>query len=95
MWDLVVYGVIGLLAGAAARLLYPGREPLKVVGTMLLGMGGALVGGWSSRAFWPSVEGQVYFGALLTSLLGALLVLAAWAIVVFFRRSKAARELIP
>lgn len=93
MWDLVVFAVIGLLAGAAARLWYPGREPMKILGTLVLGMGGSLLGGLISWAIWPAVEGRLFFGALLTSLLGAVVVLVAWAIVVFARRSRVARDL--
>lgn len=78
MWDLVVFGVIGLLAGAAARLWYPGRESLKVLGTMLLGMAGALVWGLISWAAWTPVEGQVHSGALLMSFLGSVLALVVW-----------------
>jgi uncharacterized membrane protein YeaQ/YmgE (transglycosylase-associated protein family) len=95
MWDLVVFGVIGLLVGAAARVVYPGRETTKVLGTMVLGLIGSLIGGLISRATWPSVGEQLHFGALLTSLIGAVLALAAWAVVGFLRRSKAARNMIP
>ena len=93
MWDLIVFAVIGLLAGAAARLLYPGREPMKIIGTMLLGLGGSMIGGLISWTMWPAVNGQLSFGAFLTSLLGAVFVLAVWAIVIFARRDKVARNL--
>jgi len=79
MWDLVVFALIGLLAGATARLWYPGREPMKVMGTMLLGLAGAVLGGLISWAIWPAVDGQFHAGALLTSLFGAILVLVAFA----------------
>jgi uncharacterized membrane protein YeaQ/YmgE (transglycosylase-associated protein family) len=95
MWDLVVFAVIGLLAGAAARLWYPGREPLKILGTLLLGMGGSLIGGLISWAIWPAVEGRLFVGALLTSLLGAVLGLVVGAIVIYMWRNKTVRELIP
>jgi uncharacterized membrane protein YeaQ/YmgE (transglycosylase-associated protein family) len=36
---------IGLLAGALARLIVPGRDPMGWLGTLLLGLAGALVGG--------------------------------------------------
>ena len=75
MWDLVVFAVIGLLAGAAARLWYPGREPRKVLGTMLLGMVGAVLTGLLSWAIWPAVDGQLFPGALLLSLFGAVFLL--------------------
>jgi uncharacterized membrane protein YeaQ/YmgE (transglycosylase-associated protein family) len=86
MSDLVVFASIGLFAGAAARLWYPGREAMSVLGTMLLGAAGSLVGGMISWAVWPAVDGQLYAGALLTSLVGAVLVLVAWACVSYARR---------
>ena len=45
MW-LIKYAIFGLVAGAIARLLHPGRDPMNWVWTMLLGIGGAVVGGW-------------------------------------------------
>lgn len=85
MWDLVVFAVIGLLAGAAARLWYPGREPMKVLGTMLLGMVGAVLGGLLSWVIWPDVDGQFHAGALLTSLSGAVVVLVGFPCWVYAR----------
>lgn len=94
MLDLVVFGLLGLLAGGAARLGYPGREPIKVLGTMLLGMVGALVGGLISWAVWPAVDGQLYFGALLMSLFGAVFALVAWPVVSYARGTGMPREVI-
>jgi len=45
MW-LIQYAIFGLVAGAVARLLHPGRDPMNWVWTMFLGIGGAVVGGW-------------------------------------------------
>jgi uncharacterized membrane protein YeaQ/YmgE (transglycosylase-associated protein family) len=86
MSDLFVFALIGVLAGAAARLWYPGREPTHVFGTMLVGMAGAVPAGLLSWAVWPAVDGQLYPAALLTSFLGAVLVLAVWACVAYGRR---------
>jgi uncharacterized membrane protein YeaQ/YmgE (transglycosylase-associated protein family) len=83
--DLVVFALIGVLAGAAARLWYPGREPMKVLGTMLLGMGGSVAAGLIGWTVWPPLDGQLYVGALLTSLLGAVLLLVLWPCVVYAR----------
>jgi uncharacterized membrane protein YeaQ/YmgE (transglycosylase-associated protein family) len=85
MSDLVVFTVIGLLAGAAARLWYPGREPMQVLGTMLVGVVGAVLAGMISWAEWSAVDGQLYPGALLTSLLGAVFALGLWACVAYGR----------
>jgi uncharacterized membrane protein YeaQ/YmgE (transglycosylase-associated protein family) len=86
MTDLLVFAAIGVLAGAAARLWYPGREPTQVLGTMLVGMAGAVPAGLISWAVWPAVDGQLYPGALLMSFLGAVFVLAMWACVAYGRR---------
>ena len=85
MSDLIVFAMIGLLAGAAARLLYPGREPMKVLGTMLLGMVGSLLGGLISWVVWTEVNGQLHPGALLMSLVGAVFLLVLWPCVSYAR----------
>jgi uncharacterized membrane protein YeaQ/YmgE (transglycosylase-associated protein family) len=86
MSDLIVFAVIGLLVGAAARLFYPGREPVRVLGTLVLGMAGGVLGGLISWAAWPPVDGQLYPVALLTSLLGAVFAVTAWACIAYGRR---------
>jgi len=43
---LIGYAIFGLVAGALARMLHPGRDPMNWLWTMLLGIGGAVVGGW-------------------------------------------------
>ncbi len=85
MWDLVVFAVIGLLAGAAARVWYRDKRAMRVLGTMLLGMAGGLLGGVISRPIWPAPDGEIFSGALLTSLGGAVFVLALWPWVAFLR----------
>lgn len=42
--------VLGLIAGAIAKMLMPGRDPGGCIITMLLGIGGALLGGWIGQA---------------------------------------------
>jgi uncharacterized membrane protein YeaQ/YmgE (transglycosylase-associated protein family) len=72
MWNLLVFALVGLLAGAAARVFYAERQPMQILATMLVGILGALAGGVLSWAFWPAVEGQFAYGNLLLSLLGAV-----------------------
>ncbi|WP_310719022.1 GlsB/YeaQ/YmgE family stress response membrane protein [Streptomyces lydicus] len=43
--------VLGLLAGAVAKMLLPGRAPGGLIGTTLIGVAGAFVGGWLSARF--------------------------------------------
>ncbi|MDF3302529.1 GlsB/YeaQ/YmgE family stress response membrane protein [Streptomyces tropicalis] len=43
--------VLGLLAGAIAKILLPGRDPGGLIGTTLIGIAGAFIGGWLSAHF--------------------------------------------
>ena len=46
MFSLLSFAIFGLIAGAIARLLHPGRDPMGWLWTMALGIGGAVLGGW-------------------------------------------------
>src|SRR5688500_7319931 len=63
--------VVGLIVGALARLLMPGRDPMGLGGTIVLGIVGALVGGFLWRALFGDSDGVEWVG----SILGAMLVL--------------------
>ncbi len=65
--------VLGLVAGALARLLVPGRDPMGLLGTMVLGLAGSLVGGFlADLLFDDDAVG------LLGSVVGAVLVLLVY-----------------
>lgn len=73
---LIVWLIIGLVAGALARLLVPGRDPMGLLGTMALGLGGSLVGGFLGSMLRG--EGTAFTTAgLFGSILGAIVVLLA------------------
>ena len=73
---------IGLLAGALARLIVPGRDPMGWVGTLLLGLAGSLVGGLlAGLLFNDDAVG------LVGSTAGAVIVLFAYK--VWFRNELA------
>jgi len=77
--NLVIFALIGLFVGGAARLFYVGRQPAQVLGTLAIGMVGSVLAGLLSWAFWPAVDGEVQSWALLMSLLGAVGVLVSRA----------------
>jgi uncharacterized membrane protein YeaQ/YmgE (transglycosylase-associated protein family) len=83
--NLVVFVLIGLFVGGTARLFYPGRQPMKIVGTLVLGMVCALLGGLLSWAFWPEIDNQYSSAALLLSLLSAVFGVVLWALVAYAR----------
>jgi uncharacterized membrane protein YeaQ/YmgE (transglycosylase-associated protein family) len=71
--------LIGLLAGAIAKLLMPGRDPGGILITMLLGIAGSVVGGFLGRVLGLYREGQT--AGFLMSVLGAILLLAVYRMI--------------
>ncbi len=76
--------LIGLVAGALAKMLMPGKDPGGIIVTMLLGIAGSLVAGFVGRALGLYQAGQ---GAgLIMSVVGAILLLVLYRLL---RRSAA------
>ena len=70
--------VFGLIAGAVAKLLMPGNDPGGFVVTMLIGIAGAVIGGFIGAALgFGGVEG-FDFRSFLIAILGAILLLWAY-----------------
>ena len=67
--------VVGLIVGAIARAIFPGRQPMGWIGTALLGMAGSLVGGFLSSLFWHGNIRVLHAGGFISSVIGALLLL--------------------
>jgi len=95
MWNFIAFGLIGLLVGAAARLLYPNRQPSQILATMALGVAGALAGWMISWAFFPEVDGHFEAGNLLVSVFGASLAIAFYAAVHYARSLGGFRKTSP
>mgnify|MGYP000439489461 CR=1 FL=1 len=71
--------VLGLVAGALAKAILPGRQGGGWLSTLLLGVVGALVGGYiGSSLFNISLEGFFSMRTWLLSIGGSVLVLAVW-----------------
>ena len=76
--------LFGLLVGIVAKLLMPGRDPGGFIVTILLGIAGAVVGGYAGRALGVYRQGQT--AGFLMSVLGAILLLALYRAAVGRRR---------
>ena len=68
--------IIGLIAGALAKLIMPGRDPGGIIVTMLLGIAGALLGGFIGRALGLYGEGEAV--GFVMSLAGAIVLLVVY-----------------
>ena len=69
MGDILLYIVVGLVVGLIARLLLPGPDPIGIIGTIVLGIVGALIGGWLFGAVFTETQGVDWIGAILVSML--------------------------
>jgi uncharacterized membrane protein YeaQ/YmgE (transglycosylase-associated protein family) len=79
--SLIVWLLIGLLAGAIARLLVPGRDPLGLIGTLVLGLVGSLVGGLIAVALTDRTMDEFTAAGLLGSILGAIVALVLYRLL--------------
>ena len=67
--------IIGLIAGALARLIMPGRDPMGIVLTIILGIVGSFLGGLIGMALWRNDTDGFQPAGLLLSIVGAIIVL--------------------
>ena len=80
MLSFIWWLIIGLIAGALARLIMPGKDPMGVLATIVLVIIGSVIGGFVGGLIWPSGNG-LHAGGLFLSLLGAILVLWIWRMI--------------
>ena len=71
--------VIGLIVGAIAKLLMPGRDPGGCLITILLGIAGAFVAGFLGRAVGWYEPGQP--AGFIASVIGAMLLLIVYRLI--------------
>ena len=73
MMGLLGWAIFGLIVGALAKLVMPGRDGGGIIVTMLLGIVGAVVAGYIGQAMGLYTEGQP--AGFVMSLLGAIALL--------------------
>ena len=81
IWSLIV----GLVVGAIAKLLMPGKDPGGIFVTALLGIAGAMVASFLGRALGFYHEGDVGPG-VIASVIGAMVILGIYRLVTGRRR---------
>ena len=71
--------LIGLVIGALAKLIMPGKDPGGMIVTILIGIGGSVIGTWIGHAVGWYQEGQS--AGFLMSLIGAILLLGIYHMI--------------
>ncbi len=80
--NIIAWIVVGLIGGAIARLLMPGRDPGGLIITIVLGVAGAILGGFLS--IWLGVGNGIDdfdIGSIALSVVGAMILLAGYRLV--------------
>lgn len=77
--NLIAWIVLGLLAGAIAKMLMPGRDPGGCILTIVIGIVGALLGGFLSTVLgFGGLGGELDWRNLVIAVLGSIVLLALW-----------------
>jgi uncharacterized membrane protein YeaQ/YmgE (transglycosylase-associated protein family) len=81
---ILAFLILGLLAGMIAKLLSPGDDPGGIIVTTLIGVAGALLGGFLASALFNAHPLDDFFdlSTWATAIVGSLILLTAWRILV-------------
>jgi uncharacterized membrane protein YeaQ/YmgE (transglycosylase-associated protein family) len=81
--SIIAWIVLGLVAGLIANMLIPGRRQQGLILTCLIGIAGALLGGWIATKLFHihSVQGFFNLSTWLTAIAGAAILLLAYHLI--------------
>jgi uncharacterized membrane protein YeaQ/YmgE (transglycosylase-associated protein family) len=81
--------ILGLLAGAIAKALLPGDDPGGIIVTMIIGIVGALLGGFLAQAIFGNNTVDEFFdlSTWLTAIVGSIILLLLYRLVAGRRRA--------
>ena len=66
---ILIYVIAGLVIGLVARFLLPGEDPIGLVGTILVGVAGAIIGGYLWEAiFGDDQDGIAWIGSIIVAM---------------------------
>lgn len=74
---IIVMIIVGAIAGFLARLIVPGRDPMGIVATIVLGIVGSFIGGFLGYLIFhkDASEGALQPSGIIGSIIGAVIVL--------------------
>lgn len=78
---IIAWIIFGLIAGAVAKLIMPGDDPGGIIVTIIIGVLGAVVGGFIATALGFGAISGFNLGSFLIAVLGAILLLGIYRMV--------------
>jgi uncharacterized membrane protein YeaQ/YmgE (transglycosylase-associated protein family) len=81
---IIAFIILGLLAGAIAKAILPGDDPGGIIVTALIGIAGALIGGFLAGALFDADPMDEFFdiSSWLTAIIGSIILLLLYRLVV-------------
>jgi len=83
--NIIAWIVLGLIAGAIAKAIYPGQQGGGILATIGLGILGAMLGGWLGLQFLGTgggaTAGVLSLPSIIFAVLGAMLIIFIWGLV--------------
>ena len=86
---LLFWIIVGLIAGALAKLIMPGDDPGGIIVTIIIGIVGAVIGGWllSLLGIGAGAGSGGFISSIIAGIVGAVILLAIYRAVVGGRRT--------
>ncbi len=83
MVDIIIWLVLGLIAGAIAKFIMPGKDPGGFFVTIGIGILGAFIGGEVGEFLQldTTTDGSLHFGSIATAVFGALILLGVLRLI--------------
>lgn len=81
MTGILAWIVFGLIAGVIAKFLTPGRDPGGCIVTIIIGVLGALLGGWIATQLGYGGISGFDLRSFVIAILGSILLLLVWRLV--------------
>lgn len=85
MAGIISWIVLGLIAGALAKLIYPGHQGGGIIATIVLGILGALVGGYLGQLLLGTsagaAAGAITIPSIIFAIVGAMILIFLWGLL--------------
>lgn len=71
--SIIGFVIVGAIVGVLARFVVPGDDPMGILGTIVLGIIGAVIGGWAAGAIFEDTTGVDWIASVLAAVILVLL----------------------
>ena len=81
--NIIAWAVLGLIAGAIGKLIYPGHQGGGILATMALGILGSFVGGFIGNALLgtSAAAGSFSIPGIIFAVIGAIILIFIWGLI--------------